>query len=51
MFFFAPTKLWYLVYQVGNNAAYSTNTDITDPAGWSAPHNFYTSEPAIIQQN
>lgn len=51
VFYFAPQKLWYLVYQTGNNAGYSTNPDITNPAGWSATKYFYTSEPAIIQQN
>jgi endo-1,4-beta-xylanase len=51
VFFFAPQKLWYLVYQTGSNASYSTNTDIGNPAGWSAPHNFYSGMPAIIQQN
>jgi endo-1,4-beta-xylanase len=51
VFYFAPQKLWYLVYQTGSNASYSTNSDITNPSGWSAPKNFYASEPAIVQQN
>jgi endo-1,4-beta-xylanase len=51
VFYFAPQNLWYLVYQTGNNAAYSTNPDITNPAGWSAPHYFYSAMPPIIQQN
>jgi hypothetical protein len=51
VFYFAPQKLWYLVYQTGSNASYSTNPDITNPTGWSAPQNFYASEPSIIQQN
>ncbi|KAJ7075407.1 putative alpha-L-arabinofuranosidase precursor [Mycena belliarum] len=50
VFFMAPQNLWYLVYQNGN-AAYSTNKDITNPAGWSAPKTFYSSMPAIISQN
>jgi endo-1,4-beta-xylanase len=50
VFYFAPQKLWYLVYQTGN-ASYSTNPDIANPAGWSAPKNFYSSMPAIISQN
>ncbi|GAA4719633.1 non-reducing end alpha-L-arabinofuranosidase family hydrolase [Phytohabitans rumicis] len=50
VFFFAPQNLWYLVYQNGN-AAYSTNTDISNPNGWTAPRNFYSGMPAIIQQN
>ena len=41
VFYFAPHKLWYLVYQMGvPNAskmwvAYSTNSDITDPSAWT----------------
>ncbi len=50
VFYFAPRRLWYLVYQTGN-ASYSTNPDISNPAGWSAPKNFYSSMPALIQQN
>ncbi|MEV7095018.1 non-reducing end alpha-L-arabinofuranosidase family hydrolase [Amycolatopsis sp. NPDC051045] len=50
VFYFAPQNLWYLVYQDGN-AAYSTNPDIGNPSGWSAPKHFYPSMPAIIQQN
>jgi endo-1,4-beta-xylanase len=51
LFYFAPQKLWYLSYQTGANIAYSTNPDITNPTGWSAPKNYYSSEPAIISQN
>jgi hypothetical protein len=52
VFYFAPQKLWYLTYQTGGNMAYSTNPDISNPAGWSAPHNFYSNgTPSIIQQN
>jgi len=50
VFYVAPQKLWYLVYQTGN-ASYSTNSDISNPNGWSAPKNFYPSMPAIISQN
>lgn len=50
VFYFAPQKLWYLVYQNGN-AAYSTNKDINNPQGWSAPNNFYSNMPDIIRQN
>jgi endo-1,4-beta-xylanase len=50
VFYFAPQHLWYLVYQTGN-ASYSTNPDISNPAGWSAPKNFYPSMPSIIAQN
>ncbi|KAM5342041.1 hypothetical protein ACJ41O_015072 [Fusarium nematophilum] len=50
VFYFAPQKLWYLVYQNGN-AAYSTNKDINNPNGWTAPKNFYSAMPDIIRQN
>ncbi|KAM7219474.1 Glycosyl hydrolase family 62 domain containing protein [Rhypophila decipiens] len=48
VFYFAPQKLWYLVYQNGN-AAYSTNPDISNPAAWTAPKTFYPDTPQIIQ--
>jgi hypothetical protein len=50
VFYFAPQGLWYLVYQTGN-ASYSTNPDISNPNGWSAPRNFYSAMPDIIRQN
>ncbi|MEJ2578049.1 MAG: non-reducing end alpha-L-arabinofuranosidase family hydrolase, partial [Kineosporiaceae bacterium] len=50
VFYFAPQKLWYLVFQNGN-AAYSTNANIADPSGWSAPKNFYSGMPSIIKDN
>ncbi|KAF2847919.1 glycoside hydrolase family 62 protein [Plenodomus tracheiphilus IPT5] len=50
VFYFAPQKLWYLIYQDGN-AAYSTNKDINNPAGWTAPKVFYPNgTPTIIQE-
>ena len=51
LFYFAPQKLWYLIYQTGSNAGYSTNPDITNPYGWSATKYFYSSEPSIVAQN
>ncbi|MDQ0585392.1 non-reducing end alpha-L-arabinofuranosidase family hydrolase [Streptomyces rishiriensis] len=50
VFYNAPQRLWYLVYQTGN-ASYSTNPDISNPNGWSAPRTFYSSMPDIIRQN
>ncbi|MFF9086658.1 non-reducing end alpha-L-arabinofuranosidase family hydrolase [Streptomyces sp. NPDC014991] len=50
VFYYAPQRLWYLVYQTGN-ASYSTNPDISNPDGWSAPRNFYASMPDIIRQH
>jgi Glycosyl hydrolase family 62/Cellulose binding domain len=52
LFYFAPQKLWYLSYQTGGNIEYSTNSDIANPGGWSAPHNFYASGmPTVITDN
>lgn len=52
VFYFAPQRLWYLTYQTGGNIGFSTNPDISNPAGWSATHNFYTNGmPSIISQN
>jgi len=50
IFYFAPQGLWYLVYQNGN-AAYSTNPDISNPKGWSAPRTFYSAMPTTIKNN
>ncbi|KAJ2922695.1 hypothetical protein H1R20_g14392, partial [Candolleomyces eurysporus] len=50
IFYFAPQKLWYLVYQNGN-AAYSTNPDIDNPAGWTEPKTFYSGMPKIVEQH
>lgn len=43
VFYFAPQGLWYLIYQWG--ARYSTNPDIADPEGWSAPQPLLAGEP------
>jgi hypothetical protein len=51
LFYFAPQKLWYLIYQTGSNTGYSTNPDITNPTGWSATKFFYSGMPSIISQN
>ncbi|KAF8154964.1 glycosyl hydrolase family 62 protein [Crassisporium funariophilum] len=50
VFYFAPQSLWYLIYQNGN-AAYSTNPDISNPKGWTAPKTFYSAMPSIITNN
>jgi hypothetical protein len=50
VFYFKPQKLWYLIYQ-NDNAAYSTNPDISNPAGWTAPKVFYPNgTPALIAE-
>jgi endo-1,4-beta-xylanase len=48
IFFFEPQKKWYLVYQSGP-PQYSTNDDIENPSGWTAPRSFYATEPATVR--
>lgn len=51
VFYFAPQKKWYLVYQTGNGGSYSTADDPGKPESWTAPKNFYSAMPDIIKQN
>ena len=51
LFYFQPQGLWYLIYQSGDGATYSTTTDPTKPETWSAPKPFFSTMPDIIQQN
>jgi len=48
VFYFAPQKTWYLVYQ-GGDPMYSTSKDIGDPMSWSAPKPFFSVTPDIIK--
>jgi endo-1,4-beta-xylanase len=48
VFYFAPHKTWYLVYQ-GADPLYSTSNDINDPASWSAPKPFFPVVPDIVK--
>jgi endo-1,4-beta-xylanase len=50
LFYFAPDKEWYLVYQTGL-PSYSTTDDPTDPTSWSKPRNFQNSVPDIVRDN
>ncbi|KDQ33635.1 glycoside hydrolase family 62 protein [Pleurotus ostreatus PC15] len=50
VFLMAPQNKWYLIFQNGN-AAYSTNSDISNPNGWTPPKNFYSGTPSIITNN
>ncbi|MGW0707447.1 non-reducing end alpha-L-arabinofuranosidase family hydrolase [Streptomyces sp. NPDC002643] len=50
VFYFAPQKLWYMVYQTGP-PSYSTTTDPGNPRSWSAPRTFMSTEPPIVTQN
>jgi len=49
VFYFAPQKLWYLIYQ-GGDPLYSTTKDINDPLSWSSPKPFFASAPDIVRQ-
>ena len=49
VFYFAPQKKWYLVYQ-GGDPLYSTSDDIGDPMSWSAPKPFFGVVPDIIKE-
>ncbi|MFF5965176.1 non-reducing end alpha-L-arabinofuranosidase family hydrolase [Streptomyces collinus] len=45
VFYFAPKRLWYLVYQTGP-PSYSTSTDPGNPQSWSAPKTFQNAAPS-----
>ena len=51
LFYVAPQKLWYVIYQMGSNIGYSTNPNVANPSGWSATQTFYSGMPSIISQN
>lgn len=48
VFYFAPQKLWYLIYQ-GGDPMYSTTRDINDPRSWTAPKPFYATVPESVK--
>jgi len=50
VFYFAPTGLWYMVFQTGP-PSYSTTSDPSDPTSWSAPKTFISSEPSVVTSN
>ena len=52
VFYFAPHKHWYLIYQVIDPSrkpalqpAYSRTTDVTDPHSWTKPVLLFTENP------
>ena len=47
VFYFAPQNKWYLIFQSGQ-PQYSTNSDPTQPQNWSAPKNFFSSQPSSV---
>jgi len=48
VFYFAPQKLWYLVFQ-GGDPMYSTTANIGDPLSWSAPKPFFGTVPDAVK--
>jgi endo-1,4-beta-xylanase len=50
LFYFAPQRKWYLVYQTGL-PSYSTADDPTQPQTWTTPRNFQDSMPDIVRDN
>lgn len=56
VFYYAPHKLWYLVYQVsekghrqGLQPAYSTTADLGDPASWTKPRLMFSRDPESVK--
>jgi len=55
VFYFTPHKRWYLIYQINDSTlkvlqpAFSTSTNIADPASWTAPARLYAEHPANIK--
>jgi endo-1,4-beta-xylanase len=49
VFYFAPHKLWYLVYQ-GGDPLYSTSSDIGNPLSWTAPKPLFPVIPDIVKE-
>lgn len=47
VFYFAPHKLWYLVFQ-SQHPQYSTNPDISKPENWTKPQNFFEGTPKSV---
>jgi len=57
VFYFTPHKKWYMICQAASEAwepkyqpAYSTNDDITDPAGWSPLQPLIGSKPESVKK-
>jgi hypothetical protein len=56
VFYFTPHKKWYLIYQVSDPSrkpslqpAFSTTTDIADPASWSRPTLLFEKHPDDVK--
>jgi hypothetical protein len=56
VFYFAPHKKWYLIYQATDPArtvalqpAYSTTDNIADPTSWTSPNMLYAAHPDNVK--
>jgi hypothetical protein len=56
VFYFPPHKKWYLIYQVADpkrrpqlQPAFSTTTDLSDPASWTKPELLFDREPEGVR--
>ncbi|HEY5283083.1 MAG TPA: non-reducing end alpha-L-arabinofuranosidase family hydrolase [Polyangia bacterium] len=49
LFYFAPQKTWYLVFQSGP-PMFSTAPDPSDPSKWAAPQPFFPKPPEFIEK-
>jgi hypothetical protein len=47
VFYFAPQKLWYLIYQ-SQHPTFSTANDISRPETWTRPKDFFTGTPKTV---
>jgi hypothetical protein len=48
VYYFAPQKLWYLIFQ-GGDPMYSTTKNLADPTSWTPPQPFYPTTPASVK--
>ncbi len=47
VFYFAPQNKWYLIFQ-SPQPQYSTDSDPAQPQNWTAPTNFFASQPSNV---
>ncbi len=57
VFFYRPHNKWYLIYQTSDpqrkpvlQPAFSTNTRVSDPEGWTRPQLLYPTGPARVER-
>lgn len=57
VFYFRPHRQWYLIYQIADSArkpqlqpAFSTTTNLSDPASWSKPKLLFGRDPEGVSK-